>query len=190
MHKIEANLVNLFRLACQTIAIVMGLNEAALKSLILQRLSDELDRELTIEFDRNCTLTNNSQETHSLDQHPLILQKCIDLPEVVAISGIYVPAQNGPRSDLLVDVPSTYNNLRKIALGLSCCKALCLQGAVGSGKTVLIEHMAAKTGRKLGESFVKVQLGDQTDSKMLLGTYRCSDTPGEFIWQPGVLTQV
>jgi midasin (ATPase involved in ribosome maturation) len=37
---------------------------------------------------------------------------------------------------------------------------------------------------------VKVQLGDQTDSRMLLGSYRCTDVPGEFVWQPGVLTQV
>ncbi|XP_058826762.1 midasin [Topomyia yanbarensis] len=37
--------------------------------------------------------------------------------------------------------------------------------------------------------FLRVQLGDQTDSKMLLGQYRCTDTPGEFVWQPGVLTQ-
>ena len=38
--------------------------------------------------------------------------------------------------------------------------------------------------------FLRIQLGDQTDSKMLLGQYRCTDTPGEFVWQPGVLTQV
>lgn len=37
--------------------------------------------------------------------------------------------------------------------------------------------------------FLRIQLGDQTDSKMLLGQYRCTDVPGEFIWQPGVLTQ-
>ncbi|XP_055612031.1 midasin [Uranotaenia lowii] len=37
--------------------------------------------------------------------------------------------------------------------------------------------------------FLRIQLGDQTDSKMLLGHYRCTDTPGEFVWQPGVLTQ-
>ncbi|XP_055630736.1 midasin [Toxorhynchites rutilus septentrionalis] len=37
--------------------------------------------------------------------------------------------------------------------------------------------------------FLRIQLGDQTDSKVLLGQYRCTDTPGEFIWQPGVLTQ-
>lgn len=37
--------------------------------------------------------------------------------------------------------------------------------------------------------FLRIQLGDQTDSKMLLGQYRCTDVPGEFVWQPGVLTQ-
>lgn len=46
----------------------------------------------------------------------------------------------------------------------------------------------AKVGCKNG--FLRIQLGDQTDSKMLLGQYRCTDVPGEFIWQPGVLTQV
>lgn len=37
--------------------------------------------------------------------------------------------------------------------------------------------------------FVRIQLGDQTDSKVLLGQYRCTDVPGEFVWQAGVLTQ-
>ncbi|XP_050098366.1 midasin [Anopheles aquasalis] len=44
-----------------------------------------------------------------------------------------------------------------------------------------------KSGAKNG--FLRIQLGDQTDSKTLLGQYRCTDTPGEFVWQPGVLTQ-
>lgn len=90
----------------------------------------------------------------------------------------------------LVTVSSTQCNLFKIALGIASNKAICLQGPVGSGKTTLIEYLAHKTGHILGENFVKIQLGDQTDSKMLLGTYRCTDIPGEFIWQPGVLTQV
>ncbi|XP_053677442.1 midasin [Anopheles nili] len=46
-----------------------------------------------------------------------------------------------------------------------------------------LRKLAPKTG------FLRVQLGDQTDSKTLLGQYRCTDTPGEFVWQPGVLTQ-
>ena len=35
---------------------------------------------------------------------------------------------------------------------------------------------------------VKIHLGDQTDSKVLLGTYVATSTPGSFKWQPGVLT--
>lgn len=32
-------------------------------------------------------------------------------------------------------------------------------------------------------------MGDQTDAKSLLGTYTCSDVPGEFSWVPGAITQ-
>lgn len=47
----------------------------------------------------------------------------------------------------------------------------------------LPNSMASKSG------FLRIQLGDQTDGKVLLGQYRCTDIPGEFLWQPGVLTQ-
>lgn len=68
-------------------------------------------------------------------------------------------------------------------------QALSLMGPVGSGKTSLVEHLAAITGRR-GVAFKKVQLGDQTDSRMLLGAHQCTDIPGEFVWSPGVLTEV
>jgi hypothetical protein len=40
------------------------------------------------------------------------------------------------------------------------------------------------------QGLLKVQLGDQTDAKVLLGTYHSTDVPGEFVWTAGVLTQV
>lgn len=52
--------------------------------------------------------------------------------------------------------------------------------------------MVLEDGNALAQrnGFLRIQLGDQTDSKMLLGQYRCTDVPGEFVWLPGVLTQV
>lgn len=50
-----------------------------------------------------------------------------------------------------------------------------------------IQHSVRKNAPKNG--FLRIQLGDQTDSKVLLGQYRCTDVPGEFLWQAGVLTQ-
>jgi midasin (ATPase involved in ribosome maturation) len=40
------------------------------------------------------------------------------------------------------------------------------------------------------EDMIKIHFGDQSDAKVLLGTYVCTDIPGEFRWCPGVLTQV
>ena len=96
-------------------------------------------------------------------------------------------------------------------------KPVCLCGPVGCGKTALVQHLSLITGKhinhiesmhviqyspallfyflnSLGHTlknrFYQVQLGEEMDSKLLLGTYKCTDIPGEFIWQAGVLTKV
>lgn len=38
------------------------------------------------------------------------------------------------------------------------------------------------------DSIVKIHLGEQTDAKLLLGTYTSGDKPGTFQWNTGVLT--
>lgn len=52
-----------------------------------------------------------------------------------------------------------------------------------------IETSASKNVKSQPCGFLRIQLGEQTDSKVLLGQYRCTDVPGEFVWQAGVLTQ-
>lgn len=63
-----------------------------------------------------------------------------------------------------------------------------ISGPVGCGKTAIVEHLAKMTLRKSSD-LIKVQLGDQTDSKMLLGINVCTEIPGKFDWKAGVLTQ-
>ncbi|XP_058163130.1 midasin isoform X2 [Dasypus novemcinctus] len=91
------------------------------------------------------------------------------------------------RSYVLVE--SVCKNLQTLAMAVASQSAVLLEGPIGCGKTSLVEHLAAMTGRQKTPQLLKVQLGDQTDSKMLLGMYRCTDIPGEFVWQPGTLTQ-
>ncbi|XP_052570916.1 midasin [Peromyscus californicus insignis] len=86
-------------------------------------------------------------------------------------------------------VESVCKNLQTLAVAVASQNAVLLEGPIGSGKTSLVEYLAAVTGRRKPPQLLKVQLGDQTDSKMLLGMYRCTDVPGEFVWQPGTLTQ-
>lgn len=124
------------------------------------------------------------EDTKEIDQ-------IFDVPSVVSIGGILLPVfkKSKCKNDLnLVPVPSTRQNLQNLAFAISSNNCVCLQGAVGSGKTALVEFLAHATGHD-AQNFAKVQLGDQTDSKMLLGMYRCTDIPGEFLWQPGILTE-
>ncbi|XP_064213116.1 midasin isoform X2 [Tribolium castaneum] len=177
-------------IACHCISVLTHMSENQLRDLILSKLPQETHEKFSCIYNNSLTLGKTGSEIVALDQHPVIgISK--ETQDVVDISGVYIPKLKSsvtPHHNLIM-VNSTRDNLRKVAFGLSSKKAICLQGPVGSGKTSLVEHIANKTGRKLGENFVKVQLGDQTDSKMLLGTYRCTDIPGEFVWQPGVVTQ-
>lgn len=115
---------------------------------------------------------------------------------VVAICGVVLPTitprqtehvQTNQKGLVLVD--STCGNLRRLALAVASQRPVLLEGPIGCGKTALVEFMAAVTGHTKDTEIMKVQLGDQTDSKMLLGLYRCTDIPGKFMWQPGTLTQ-
>ncbi|XP_069561962.1 midasin [Brachyistius frenatus] len=113
---------------------------------------------------------------------------------VVAVCGVVLPRivprqleQMNPKDLVLVD--STCRNLRRLALAVASQRPVLLEGPIGCGKTALVEFMAAVTGHTRTTEILKVQLGDQTDSKMLLGMYRCTDIPGKFVWQPGTLTQ-
>ncbi|KAM3931945.1 midasin [Leptodactylus fuscus] len=114
---------------------------------------------------------------------------------VVPVCGVLLPKklQNSKEqesfSNQLVLVKTTSRSLQSLAHAVSYQNAVLLEGPVGCGKTALVEHLAWVTGRLKPPDLLKVQLGDQTDSKMLLGMYRCTDMPGEFVWQPGTLTQ-
>ena len=140
--------------------------------------------------DVNLELENSLKKTEELAKN---------CSSVVSVAGVLLPVfrtDNTESTINLVAVPSMEENLRILALAAASRKCICLQGPVGCGKTAIVEHLAKITGHSsnytaVNESadFLKIQLGDQTDSKMLLGSYRCTDIPGEFVWQAGVLTQ-
>ncbi|NXI53175.1 MDN1 protein, partial [Chloroceryle aenea] len=114
---------------------------------------------------------------------------------VVAVCGIVLPRlqliseEQENNTSRFVLVESAFTNLQNLAMAVAYRSPVLLEGPIGCGKTSLIEYLAAVTGRAKPPHILKVQLGDQTDSKMLLGMYRCTDVPGEFVWQPGTLTQ-
>lgn len=58
------------------------------------------------------------------------------------------------------------DSLRSLALAVSAGRPALIQGPVGCGKTLLVQRLASLTGRQAAPHIIKVQLGDQTDSKV------------------------
>uniref|UniRef100_M4AJ01 Midasin n=1 Tax=Xiphophorus maculatus TaxID=8083 RepID=M4AJ01_XIPMA len=195
------------RSTAQCLALVCHMTDNQ-KAIFLRKVlsSDEilhmkmaLEESQQVEAERALVLTNQ----RSVKWHQELAQKFTrgqvvseDLSQnVVAVCGVILPKMV-PRQQAeqvkpshLVLVESTCQNLRRLALAVASQKPVLLEGPIGCGKTALVEHMAAVTGHTNASDILKVQLGDQTDSKMLLGMYRCTDVPGKFVWQPGTLTQ-
>ena len=66
----------------------------------------------------------------------------------------------------LVLVDSTCQNLRRLSLAIASQRPVLLEGPIGCGKTSLVEFLAALTGHNKAKEMMKIQLGDQTDSKV------------------------
>ena len=82
---------------------------------------------------------------------------------------------------------STGENLKKVGAGINSGKPVLVTGPSASGKTSLVRHSARLMGKE--PSMVTLHLNEQTDAKLLLGTYTSEGTPGSFTWQPGILTR-
>lgn len=164
------------------IAIVLNMSEST-RLLCAQTFIPNFEKFLTDYEDKKTDTSITCASFESMED------TVKNISSIISVGGILLPTLGkNQNSNKLVSVPSMTKNLQSLAMAVDSRKCICLQGPVGCGKTALVEYLAKVTGHDTS-NFVKVQLGDQTDSKMLLGMYKCTNVPGEFIWQPGVLTQ-
>eukprot|EP00890_Picochlorum_soloecismus_P003681 jgi/Picsp_1/4313/NSC_01821-R1_type a von willebrand factor domain-containing protein len=111
----------------------------------------------------------------------------------VNLHGLIVPRKGSIDCELKAESPNfvltatQVEALQYSVIGLCLRRSLLLQGPVGSGKTVLVDYLASCTGNK--SDMIHIYLNDQIDAKMMVGSYVCTSTPGQFRWAPGPLTR-
>ncbi|GAV48858.1 hypothetical protein ZYGR_0N02630 [Zygosaccharomyces rouxii] len=108
---------------------------------------------------------------------------------VVSICGTLVPfsgSQQPIKESSFVPTEKSIDALRQLANNIRNAEPIMLCGKAGSGKTFLVNQLSKYAGTE--ESMVKIHLGDQTDAKLLIGTYTSGEKPGTFEWRAGVLT--
>ncbi|EAU37909.1 conserved hypothetical protein [Aspergillus terreus NIH2624] len=193
-------------LAVRCFALYMRAADAATEGMIQQTLGDDLiegewegividyrclglweERRWNNLVDTIRLARSNRPDLESMSQ----VEKLRDYftTRTAEICGVLVPRLNDPSSlsSPIVKTPTAVGNMRKIATSLKVSKPLLLVGLPNSGKTTLVNDVAATMGQL--ESMVTLHLNEQTDAKSLLGMYSTSPTTGSFAWQPGVLTK-
>lgn len=109
---------------------------------------------------------------------------------IVSVCGILVPKthfdQTSSRSPDFVPTERSIDTLKALARNVQDNKPVIVVGSAGCGKTFLINELSKYLS--CDRTMVKIHLGEQTDAKLLLGTYTSGDKPGSFEWRSGVLT--
>lgn len=109
-------------------------------------------------------------------------------PLVANLAGVIIP-QIGVVSQSASEFVATegaVTAVRDLAHSLRASRPVLITGAGGSGKTFYIDEAAKHVGHD--ESMVRIHLGDQSDAKILVGTYSTGNDLGSFEWRAGVLT--
>lgn len=104
------------------------------------------------------------------------------------IGSSLIPRLGGPSpvaSDY-VETDTSVEIMNELGQALSTSAPILLSGPSGSGKTFYVNEIARNLSKL--DNMVRIHLGDQTDSKLLIGAYTTGSKPGSFEWRDGVLT--
>lgn len=122
---------------------------------------------------------------------PIVIDNTEFSPLLCNMGGILVPRTNskGPYkfSSEFVPTNSSINSIQTLAGALKTSKPILLTGLAGSGKTFYIDEISKRFAKF--DDMVRIHLGDQSDAKILVGTYSTGEKPGSFEWSPGILTK-
>ena len=183
--------------AARIVSLLFGLSDAQQSNLFRSLSSDNHFSKLLLipledlsEYEKGHSLLFDCTADIKEAKGSIVVTEHDLCPWIVSVCGILMlhkDFQSTLTSSTLAQCTTVQmaKHLSQMALGVSLGMPVLLQGPPGCGKTHLVEELSRRLD---SQQLYTVHLGDQTDSKMLLGTYVTTSTPGSFKWMPGVLT--
>ncbi|KAG7192420.1 uncharacterized protein KQ657_001821 [Scheffersomyces spartinae] len=136
------------------------------------------------------TASHSNKDTAKI----IVIEPCHLCPLVMSVCGVLIPKLGDSDKKVVqvinesfIPTESSIRVLQKLANNIQNNTPTLLYGKAGAGKTFLINELARYMSFQ--DSIVKIHLGEQTDAKLLLGTYTSGEKPGTFEWRSGVLTK-
>lgn len=190
-------------LAIQLLAICLNLAESVRNDMIALHLQEEPvlglyegDKEIDynilplLEAQRFSNFTKLPKLRNKNSGNKLVVRQENLSSKIISVCGILIPSFSTAlaQQSALVPISKSLNSLAKLAQNVQSGRPTMMVGKSGTGKTFLINELAKLLNKDSNSSIVKIHLNDQTDAKILLGTYTSGSKPGTFEWKNGVLT--
>lgn len=181
----------------QCLRVIFSLSD----DLFYQRLNGEFDQstltDLRLKYNaifanKQIILpSNKSAAFQETNKQSIGLVKADESGDIVSIGGVLLKriGVQPNLSNKFVLFDSFERNLQKLALAVRLDQPVLVEGPVGCCKTSLIECLANYVGRVKAPEILKLQMGDQIDRKVLIGSYHCTEIPGQFVWRAGPFTR-
>lgn len=165
------------------------------KSVINTCAVEDIDLQRFIQFGEQSMITSSASQVVQLwelfihEHQEQFLALLYSHPRIHHFEDLLLPrldTKHYYHAPSLVMTVTTRSNLRLVADAVLMNRSVIFTGEEGCGKNSLITEVASMMGYQ--SQIIRLQLNDQSDSRALLGSYVCSEVPGEFKWQPGVIT--
>ena len=111
---------------------------------------------------------DSTQQEHDVIQCKVASIKHVSLPKCST-------RHQQQQESCMIEVDSARHNLEMVGAAVSVGQPVLLVGEVGVGKTSLVLEWGARTGQEV----VTLQVSDNTDARLLIGVYRCTEIPGQ-----------
>eukprot|EP01038_Epipyxis_sp_PR26KG_P006887 gene6887-9437_t len=148
-------------------------------------VSEKLAVDCISQLKEYCNFTPNQDAINSITYVEGFLLQKFDSKTKLTIKDELIRGNQMSKEMIFTD--SAKYSMKRLSQAVLLGIPMIVQGNIGCGKTFYIRQMARELGQE--ETLIEISVNDQTDSKTLIGSYVCSDVPGEFIWQSGIITQ-
>ena len=196
-------------LAIYVLSLFLDMGEDSMRTTIESSIS--IDESLLDVYEMNTNVNykflalNEANRFSSFSKLPDVLECFEMLPDrdyfvikpdelnkhIVSVCGTLIPKMGSVTdsekySVNFVPTEKSVNTLRQLAHSIQISQPVMLLGQSGAGKTFLVNELGKYSG--CHDSIIRIHLGEQTDAKLLIGTYASGEKPGTFEWRSGVLT--
>ena len=159
----------------------------------LATLSDH-ETELPRTFHCTCTFVVQRHCTNGMKFVCVALARSLFTPSTIqngAVSVRKLKIDSKSEESVYILTDSYLQVIRELCreLGSDRLTPVCVYGPTGTGKSTVVQLAASLFKRCKYPDIITVQMSDQIDARLLLGSYHSTDLPGQFVWKAGCLTK-